>query len=88
MTTATVDPYGTDLICDVLTAYRRDLERTPDVVRFGDDDARWLQLALQVERLTAPATGRVRRGSRWRPTWRCGPGDCWPWPNGWKRPGR
>ena len=63
MTTATVDPYGTDLICDVLTAYRRDLERTPHVVRFGDDDARWLQLALQVERLTAPAVGRVRRGS-------------------------
>ena len=63
MTTAAVDPYGTDLICDVLTAYRRDLERTPDVVRFGDDDARWLRVALQVERLTAPATGRVRRGS-------------------------
>ncbi len=63
MTTATVDPYGTALICDVLTAYRRDLERTPDVVRFGDDDARWLRFALDLERLTAPATGRVRRTS-------------------------
>jgi len=63
MTTATVDPYGTDLICDALSAYRRDLERTPDVVRFGDDDAKWLLFALQLERLTAPATGRVRRTS-------------------------
>jgi hypothetical protein len=61
MTTTTVDSYGTSLICDVLTAYRRDLERTPDVLRFGADDAQWLRVALQVERLTAPATGRVRR---------------------------
>jgi len=63
MTTATVDPYGMSLICDALSAYRRDLERTPDVVRFGTDDSVWLQFALQLERLTAPATGRVRRTS-------------------------
>ena len=63
MTTVSVDSYGTALICDVLTAYRRDLERTPDVVRFGDDDARWLRTALYLERLTAPATGRVCRSS-------------------------
>lgn len=63
MTTALLDPYGTTLICDALTAYRRDLERTPDVVRFGDDDAQWLRLALRLERLTAPATGHVRRTS-------------------------
>ena len=63
MTPATVDPYGTSLICDALSAYRRDLERTPDVVSFGSDDAQWLQFALQLERLTAPATGRVRRTS-------------------------
>ncbi|MBA4071672.1 MAG: hypothetical protein C0497_07530 [Gemmatimonas sp.] len=47
------DPYGTALICDVLTAYRRDLERTPDIVQFGEDDARWLTAGLDVERLTA-----------------------------------
>jgi hypothetical protein len=63
MTTETVDSYGTALVCDVLTAYRRDLARTPDVVRFGDDDAHWLRVALQVERLTEPATGRVPRDS-------------------------
>lgn len=63
MTTATVDPYGTALICDVLTAYRRDLARTPDVVRFGGDDATWLRTALHLERVTAPVTGRVRRTS-------------------------
>lgn len=63
MTTAIVESYGTALICDVLTAYRRDLERTPDVVRFGDDDAHWLRVALQVERLAEPVTGRVKRES-------------------------
>ncbi len=47
------DPYGTALICDVLTAYRRDLERTPDIVHFGESDARWLTAGLDVERLTA-----------------------------------
>lgn len=52
------DPYGTALICDVLTAYRRDLERTPDIVQFGEADARWLTAGLDVERLTAsPALG-------------------------------
>lgn len=52
------DPYGTSLICDVLTAYRRDLERTPDIVQFGEADARWLTAGLDVERLTAaPAIG-------------------------------
>lgn len=61
--TTTVDPYGTSLICDALSAYRRDLDRTGDVVRFGEDDARWLRFALELERLTAPATGRVRRTS-------------------------
>jgi hypothetical protein len=63
MTTAPVDSFGTALICDVLTAYRRDLERTPDVVRFGADDASWLRVALRLEGLTAPATGHVRRSS-------------------------
>ncbi len=56
--TPRTDPYGAALICDVLTAYRRDLERTPDIVHFGDDDARWLTVGLDVERLTAsPAIG-------------------------------
>jgi len=64
MPTVPPDSYGAELICDVLTAYRRDLERTPDVVHFGDADAHWLILALQVERLTAPATGRVSHTSK------------------------
>lgn len=51
--TPRTDPYGTALICDVLTAYRRDLERTPDIVHFGEADARWLTAGLDVERLTA-----------------------------------
>jgi len=56
--TPRTDPYGTALICDVLTAYRRDLERTPDIVHFGDADAQWLTAGLDVERLTAsPALG-------------------------------
>ncbi len=55
------DPYGTALICDVLTAYRRDLERTPDIVRFGDSDGRWLTVALDVERLTSAARPWVRQ---------------------------
>lgn len=56
--TPRTDPYGATLICDVLTAYRRDLERTPDIVKFGDSDARWLTVGLDVERLTAsPALG-------------------------------
>jgi tetratricopeptide (TPR) repeat protein len=42
----------------VLTAYRRDLERTPDIVHFGEADARWLTAGIDVERLTAsPAVG-------------------------------
>jgi tetratricopeptide (TPR) repeat protein len=56
--TPRTDPYGAALICDVLTAYRRDLERTPDIVQFGEADARWLTAGLDVERLTAsPALG-------------------------------
>ncbi|MHB1095082.1 MAG: hypothetical protein ACYC3F_02830 [Gemmatimonadaceae bacterium] len=54
--TPRTDPYGTALICDVLTAYRRDLERTPDIVHFGEADARWLTTGLEVERLTAAPT--------------------------------
>jgi tetratricopeptide (TPR) repeat protein len=63
MMTDSVDPHGTPLHCDVLTAYRRDLERTPDVVAFGEHDARWLKTGLAVERLAAKAGQRPRRGS-------------------------
>jgi hypothetical protein len=41
---------GLALMGDVLTAYRHDLERTPDVARFGARDAAWLKTALAVER--------------------------------------
>ncbi|MBW7932558.1 MAG: hypothetical protein H3C62_02890 [Gemmatimonadaceae bacterium] len=52
---------GLDLYGDVLSAYRRDLERTPDVVRFGDD-VRWLRAALQVEQLVSqPERGNPQR---------------------------
>ncbi len=66
MVTGSLDTYGTSLICDVLSAYRRDLERTPDVVRFGADDARWLRLALAVERASdaAPAQAVLRPALR------------------------
>jgi len=63
MTLDTVDTYGTSLICDVLTAYRRDLDRTPDVVQFGTHDADWLRFALRVERVASLAPARPRRGS-------------------------
>ena len=60
MMTLSRDPYGTGMACDVLSAYRRDLERTPDVVTFGPDDARWLRAALRVERLvTQPIASRA-----------------------------
>jgi len=62
MTSDSRDIFGTSLMCDVLSAYRRDLERTPDVVSFGPDDARWLRTALQVEQLATLAHGP--RGSR------------------------
>lgn len=62
-TAAAPDPYGAMLYCDALTAYRRDLDRTPDVVRFGADDAGWLRRTVQLERLTAAAPARVRAGS-------------------------
>jgi hypothetical protein len=61
MATESLDMYGTSLQCDVLTAYRRDLERTPDVVRFGEDDERWLRFALEVERLSGAVPARMRR---------------------------
>ncbi|MHB1310407.1 MAG: hypothetical protein ACYC3L_00225 [Gemmatimonadaceae bacterium] len=63
MTLDSVDIYGTSLFCDVLTAYRRDLERTPDVVQFGEHDADWLRFALRVERVASLAPPRPRRGS-------------------------
>lgn len=51
------------LICDPLTAYRRDLERVGDIVRFGSSDDRWLRDAMHLERLAASKTlrGRSRR---------------------------
>ena len=51
-------PDYTDLFCDVLTAYRRDLERTEDVVSFGTHDDRWIQVALRVERAVTAAWPR------------------------------
>ncbi len=46
------------LFCDALTAYRRDLERVGDLVRFGSADDRWLKDALRLERLvTSRALG-------------------------------
>jgi hypothetical protein len=42
---------GLDLLGDALSAYRHDLDRTPDVAQFGAHDAQWLRTALQVERL-------------------------------------
>jgi len=63
MTSTSTDTYGTALVCDALSAYRRDLERTPDVVRFGDDDSKWLQLALRVEQATAPTRRPLRPGA-------------------------
>jgi tetratricopeptide (TPR) repeat protein len=46
---------GLALMGDALTAYRYDLERTPDVAQFGAQDGGWLRTALTVERLvTAP----------------------------------
>jgi hypothetical protein len=62
-TAASPDLYGATLFCDVLTAYRRDLQRTPDVVRFGTEDAQWLRRTLVLERVTAGAPARVRAGS-------------------------
>jgi hypothetical protein len=60
MVNASRDLLGTGLACDVLSAYRHDLERTPDVVAFGPHDARWLRIALRVEQLTSqPGAGRA-----------------------------
>ncbi len=61
MSVGLVDRYGSSLICDVLTAYRRDLERTPDVLTFGADDARWLRFGVRVEQWAADA-----QPARWR----------------------
>lgn len=47
------------LICDPLTAYRRDMERVADLVRFGSADDRWIRHALRLERLVAARTLRT-----------------------------
>ncbi|MBI2409329.1 MAG: hypothetical protein HYV19_13620 [Gemmatimonadetes bacterium] len=47
----TPDVDGLDLLGDVLSAYRHDLNRTPDVAQFGAQDTRWLRTALEVERV-------------------------------------
>ncbi|MHB8838190.1 MAG: hypothetical protein ACYC7F_04485 [Gemmatimonadaceae bacterium] len=52
---------GLALLGDVLSAYRHDLARTPDVARFGAHDAHWLQTALRVEQLVSrPDRGTTR----------------------------
>jgi hypothetical protein len=52
---------GLTLMCDVLSAYRRDLERTPDIVNFGTRDSAWLREALRVERLVSQPDARSSR---------------------------
>ncbi len=59
--TAARDLDGLTLMCDVLSAYRRDLERTPDVITFGTQDERWLREALRVERLVSQSDARHPR---------------------------
>lgn len=51
--------YYEALLCDPLTAYRRDLERVADLVRFGSADDRWIRDALRLERLVAARSLRA-----------------------------
>ena len=53
---------GLSLFGDVLNAYRNDLARTPDIARFGTNDAKWLTAALRVEQLVSqPDRGSTKR---------------------------
>lgn len=56
-----LDLHGVELTRDVLSAYRRDLERTPDIAAFGPHDGRWLRVALRVEQATWRTETMTRR---------------------------
>lgn len=56
-----LDAHGVELTRDALSAYRRDLERTPDVATFGSHDGRWLRVALRVEQATSRCGMMTRR---------------------------
>lgn len=49
------------LVSDSLSAYRRDLDRVGDVIRFSSADDRWLRRALRLEKLVA--TSAIRSAS-------------------------
>lgn len=56
-----LDVHGVELTRDALSAYRRDLERTPDIARFGPHDGRWLRVALRLEQATWRCETMTRR---------------------------
>lgn len=46
------------LLCDALTAYRHDIERAGDIVRFGSSDDTWIRTALHLEAARRRPAGR------------------------------